>query len=135
MLSGCSVAARDLRSFQAAKFSKDLRLEGHADICPAQHENQLRRNQAIRSRAGEIAGRPTSRACSFRDEEGDSYQQNLCGLESERRAQDDRQRVFASRARTANRFNSDHLGGSRTHSEEEEYWFAGVRIASDPRSR
>src|SRR5262252_7589357 len=52
-----AVGAGDLRSFWPAEFCQNLWIEGPADLCPAEHEDELRRNQAIRARDCAAAGK------------------------------------------------------------------------------
>ena len=42
MLPGWTVAAGDLRTLRTAEFPEDFRIEGAADLCSAQHSDQLR---------------------------------------------------------------------------------------------
>src|SRR5205807_8268601 len=71
MLPGSSVAARHLRTFPIAELSQDFWLEGTADLCSSEHSDQLRRDQALRPRAGTTAGAGSSRSGCFRHEEED----------------------------------------------------------------
>src|SRR4030088_2794981 len=58
---GRPLGARNLRSLRTAKFSQDIRIEGAADLRSPEHENNIRADEIIRTRAGTIARARTSR--------------------------------------------------------------------------
>ena len=105
--------------FRPAKFSQDFRLERAADLCPAEHADQLRGHQNVCPRAGPAAGRPASRSGGFRHEERIAQRQGAGGLEPERSAQDDDCGVFAAGQRASHGFDAGEVGRSRAHAEEE----------------
>ena len=104
VLPGGCVAAQHLLGAGAGELRENFRFEGAADLCAPQYHRQLRRDQAVRARAGAFARAAASGAGCFRHEESAPHGEDSSRLEPERRPQDDGVRVLATGQGAARRY-------------------------------
>ena len=84
---------------------------------------------------GGTSGARTSETGRLENGEGVADGKGVRGLESERRTQDDDQRLLAASEGTADRFHACHLGGSRRDPEEEKRKASRLHLRSRPAAR
>ena len=102
-----------LQSFAKTSGSKGLQI-----YVPLNIRCHLRPDEILCPRAGPTAGAATSATRRLRHEEVAAHQQGPGGLESERRSQDHRVRVLATRQRAAYGFHASYVGRGRELPEE-----------------
>ena len=106
-----AAAAGHVREPRPAGVREDVGLQGAADLRAAQlARRDVRAHEGLRARGRRAARVLRARSRRRADEQGRAQGQGLHRLQPERRAQDDRLRVLAARARATDRLDAGHVG-------------------------
>jgi bifunctional non-homologous end joining protein LigD len=107
---GRALGARPVRAARPRDVREDVGLEGAPGLRAAEHRRDLRSVQAVRAGGRPAAREAAPRARGLEHGQGATQGESARGLEPERRAQDHRERVLASRARAPDRLDAAGVG-------------------------
>ena len=123
-----AAATRAVRRPRSRELPQDLRVQGHPGLCPAEHEDRLRADEAVRTRRRAAARAPGPGPRRLADGEEPAQGQGARGLEPERRAQDDGLRLLPAGQRAPHGLDARRVEGGRASAQAR-----GPRVSSASR--